>query len=56
MRGIFRSTDAGASWTRIDDDAHQWGWTGASITGDPRVHGRVYVATNGRGILRGDTS
>ncbi|MBO3680928.1 xyloglucanase [Streptomyces sp. NEAU-YJ-81] len=56
VRGIFRSTDAGASWTRINDDAHQWGWTGASITGDPRVYGRVYVATNGRGILRGDAS
>ncbi|GAA0678757.1 xyloglucanase [Streptomyces malaysiensis subsp. malaysiensis] len=56
VRGIFRSTDAGASWTRINDNAHQWGWTGASITGDPRVYGRVYVATNGRGILRGDLS
>ncbi|RSS38321.1 xyloglucanase [Streptomyces sp. WAC05858] len=56
VRGIFRSTDAGASWTRINDDAHQWGWTGGAITGDPRVYGRVYVATNGRGILRGDAS
>ncbi|WP_391858527.1 xyloglucanase [Streptomyces rugosispiralis] len=56
VRGIFRSTDAGASWTRINDDAHQWGWTGGSITGDPRVYGRVYLATNGRGILRGDIS
>ncbi|GLV73609.1 xyloglucanase [Streptomyces hygroscopicus] len=56
VRGIFRSTDAGASWTRINDDAHQWGWTGAAITGDPRVYGRVYVSTNGRGILRGDIS
>lgn len=56
VRGIFRSTDQGASWTRINDDAHQWGWTGASITGDPRVYGRVYVATNGRGIVYGDTS
>ncbi|MFF8532809.1 cellulose binding domain-containing protein [Streptomyces sp. NPDC015532] len=56
VRGIFRSTDKGASWTRINDDAHQWGWTGAAITGDPRVYGRVYVATNGRGIVYGDTS
>ncbi|MCZ9338475.1 xyloglucanase, partial [Streptomyces sp. TRM76130] len=56
VRGIFRSTDQGASWTRINDDAHQWGWTGAAITGDPRVYGRVYVATNGRGIVYGDTS
>ncbi|MFF3499365.1 cellulose binding domain-containing protein [Streptomyces sp. NPDC003247] len=56
VRGIFRSTDQGATWTRINDDAHQWGWTGAAITGDPRVYGRVYVSTNGRGVVYGDTS
>ncbi|WP_225095370.1 cellulose binding domain-containing protein [Streptomyces sp. CoH27] len=56
VRGIFRSTDEGATWTRINDDAHQWGWTGAAITGDPRVYGRVYVSTNGRGVVYGDTS
>ncbi|MEU5084508.1 MULTISPECIES: cellulose binding domain-containing protein [Streptomyces] len=56
VRGIFRSTDKGASWTRINDDAHQWGWTGAAITGDPRVYGRVYVSTNGRGVVYGDIS
>jgi hypothetical protein len=56
VRGIFRSTDTGATWTRINDDAHQWGWTGAAITGDPRVYGRVYVSTNGRGVIYGDTA
>ncbi|MFJ9714703.1 cellulose binding domain-containing protein [Streptomyces sp. NPDC101213] len=56
VRGVFRSTDEGVSWTRINDDAHQWGWTGAAITGDPRVYGRVYVSTNGRGVVYGDTS
>ncbi|MFI5569055.1 cellulose binding domain-containing protein [Streptomyces sp. NPDC051740] len=56
VRGVFRSTDRGATWTRVNDDAHQWGWTGAAITGDPRVYGRVYVATNGRGVVYGDTS
>ncbi len=56
VRGIFRSTDKGATWTRINDDAHQWGWTGAAITGDPRVYGRVYIATNGRGVVYGDSS
>jgi xyloglucan-specific exo-beta-1,4-glucanase len=54
VRGIFRSDDAGGTWTRINDDQHQYGWTGAAITGDPRVYGRVYVATNGRGIIVGD--
>ena len=54
VRGIFRSDTAGATWVRINDDAHQWGWTGSAITGDPRVYGRVYVGTNGRGIVYGD--
>jgi xyloglucan-specific exo-beta-1,4-glucanase len=56
VRGIFRSDDEGASWVRINDDQHQYGWTGKAITGDPRVYGRVYVATNGRGIIYGDVN
>ena len=55
VRGIFRSDDAGRRWERINDDQHQYAWTGATITGDPRVFGRVYVATNGRGIIVGET-
>ncbi|HEX5082157.1 MAG TPA: xyloglucanase [Blastocatellia bacterium] len=54
VRGIFRSIDAGASWVRINDDQHQYGSTNAAITGDPRVFGRVYVSTNGRGIIYGE--
>jgi xyloglucan-specific exo-beta-1,4-glucanase len=54
VRGIFRSDDVGASWIRINDDQHQYAWTGKAITGDPRVYGRVYIATNGRGIIYGD--
>jgi photosystem II stability/assembly factor-like uncharacterized protein len=54
VRGIYRSTDAGHSWVRVNDDKHQYAWTGAAITGDPRVYGRVYVATNGRGIVYGE--
>jgi hypothetical protein len=56
VRGIFRSTDAGATWVRINDDQNQWGWTGSTITGDPRTYGRVYVSTNGRGIVYADTA
>ncbi|MCF8206720.1 MAG: hypothetical protein K9J82_16685, partial [Methylotenera sp.] len=51
--GLFRSTDAGASWQRINDDAHQWGLI-LQVSGDPKVFGRVYVGTHGRGVLYGD--
>ncbi|HEV8369004.1 MAG TPA: xyloglucanase [Pyrinomonadaceae bacterium] len=54
VRGIYRSDDAGVSWVRINDDQHQYAFTGAAITGDPRVYGRVYFSTNGRGIIYGD--
>jgi len=53
VQGVFRSDDEGATWTRINDDQHQWGNIGAAITGDPNVYGRVYVGTNGRGIMMG---
>jgi len=54
VRGIYRSTDEGATWVRINDAQHQYAWTGKAITGDPRIYGRVYIATNGRGIIYGD--
>jgi xyloglucan-specific exo-beta-1,4-glucanase len=54
VRGIFRSDNTGRRWVRINDDQHQYAWTGSVITGDPRVYGRVYFGTNGRGIIYGD--
>ncbi|PNG19688.1 sialidase family protein [Streptomyces cahuitamycinicus] len=54
ITAVYRSDDEAKSWTRINDDRHQWGWTGAAITGDPRVYGRVYIATNGRGVQYGE--
>jgi photosystem II stability/assembly factor-like uncharacterized protein len=52
-RGFFRSDDTGATWVRINDDRHQYGFCGV-IIGDPRVYGRVYVGTGGRGIVYGE--
>ncbi|MEV5340768.1 RICIN domain-containing protein [Streptomyces sp. NPDC052676] len=56
VTGVFRSTDKGATWLRVNDDAHQWGAIGGVgvITGDPDTYGRVYVGTNGRGLQYGD--
>jgi hypothetical protein len=51
---VYRSDDEAKTWVRINDDQHQWGWTGENIVGDPRVYGRVYLATNGRGIQYGE--
>jgi hypothetical protein len=50
--GFYRSEDEGLTWTRINDDNHQYGWI-HQITGDPRVYGRCYVSAEGRGISYG---
>jgi photosystem II stability/assembly factor-like uncharacterized protein len=51
--GIFRSIDEARTWVRINDDQHQWGLI-LQISGDPRIYGRVYVGTHGRGVFYGD--
>jgi hypothetical protein len=51
--GVFMSKDKGVSWSRINDDAHQYGSINYAITGDMRQYGIVFVATNGRGIVYG---
>ena len=53
----YRSDDAGQTWVRIDDDQHQYGSADVPmIIGDPRIYGRVYVTTGGRGVIYGDIS
>jgi hypothetical protein len=55
VRGIHRSRDGGATWERINDDAHQYGGPGDAqfIVGDMNRDGVVYMSTAGRGIVIG---
>lgn len=50
--GIYRSTDEGKTWARVNDDLHQYGGlgNGGFVKGDMNVFGRVYISTAGRGI------
>jgi hypothetical protein len=47
--GVWRSDDAGATWSRFNDDAHQFGGIGA-MAGDWNTYGRIYVNGAGRGL------
>jgi len=48
--GFYRSDDEAKTWSRINDDRHQFGGS-TLVIGDPKVFGRVYVGTHGRGIF-----
>ena len=55
VTGIFRSTDEGATWVRLNDDAHQFGGPGNGqfVIGDMNTYGIVYMSTVGRGVIAG---
>jgi hypothetical protein len=55
VRGVLRSLDAGASWVRINDDAHEFGGPGNGqfVSGDWNTYGVVYMSTVGRGLVSG---
>ena len=52
--GIYMSVDKGVTWKRINDDTQKWGNVRKIISGDPKTYGRVYVGTDGRGIIMGN--
>ncbi|MFW5995988.1 MAG: dockerin type I domain-containing protein [Halanaerobiaceae bacterium] len=54
--GVFRSTDKGESWVRVNDDDHEYGGlaNGEFVRGDLNKFGRVYMSTAGRGIVYGE--
>jgi len=55
LHARYRSDDTGRTWVRIDDDQHQYGNADIPvIIGDPRIYGRAYFTTGGRGVICGD--
>jgi hypothetical protein len=48
--GIYRSDDGGATWSRFNDDAHQYGGIGV-MAADQNTYGRIYFSGTGRGML-----
>jgi photosystem II stability/assembly factor-like uncharacterized protein len=53
-RAVYRSDDQGKTWLRVNDEQHEYGRRYRCIAADPRVYGRVYFGTDGRGILYGE--
>jgi len=54
VRAIWRSDDEGRRWIRLNDGRHEYGRRFRCLAADPRVFGRVYVGTDGRGIVYGE--
>jgi xyloglucan-specific exo-beta-1,4-glucanase len=47
---IWRSDDAGATWVRHNDDAHQFGGPNV-MAADQNLYGRIYAGGSCRGVL-----
>jgi xyloglucan-specific exo-beta-1,4-glucanase len=48
--GVYRSDDGGTTWSRFNDDAHQFGGIGV-MAADQSLYGRIYFSGTGRGLL-----
>lgn len=53
--GMYRSTDDGATWERINDDSTLFAGPGNAqlVVGDMNEYGRVYMSSVGRGVVTG---
>lgn len=51
--GIYMSEDSGKTWTRVNDDYHEFGGygNGKFVSGDMNVYGRCYMSTVGLGLV-----
>lgn len=58
VKGLYRSTDEGVNWTRINDNEHEYGGPGNGqfVLGDMNTYGVVYMSTVGRGLVYGKPS
>jgi len=56
VTGLFSSINQGSTWTRLNDNAHQYGGPGNGefVIGDWNIYGRVYMSSIGLGIIYGD--
>lgn len=51
--GLYMSEDNGGTWSRVNDDLHNFGGIGNGefVCGDMNVYGRCYMSTVGLGIV-----
>lgn len=48
--GVYRSDDGAVTWSRFNDDAHQYGGIGV-MAADQNIYGRIYFSGTGRGMI-----
>ncbi len=51
--GLYRSTDMGESWVRINDNENQFLGHVSAIAADRKTFGQIYIGTGGNGIFYG---
>ncbi|GEM_PF-30895 len=52
--GMYRSTDMGSSWVRVNDNQHHFPGGVKAIAGDRNVFGRIFIGSGGCGVYYGE--